>query len=319
MGVHGAGLSNAWFCRSGQARLLEILPPLCATSDYWKLAMAKGLRYDAFVADDPELERPDYATWAAPTGGVQQARRDRRRGGFGRVSRPQPRRRGLTGTPMKKLTLHIGRHKSGTSTIQSVLAGNETLLQEHGYRYPRSGRRGIAHHRLSEPLSRGRLKGGDHRAVWREPPRGARRGARRPRRARPDQLRSLPRTAIRASCRPRSMASTSGWRSTFGEQCSYLASAYAQKVQATPLRRNDRRVLPREFRGPTTSAFSGNGRPGSPTASSCVRSIGRGCTVRMSSSTSSPRSSGFPTPRWSLSTRLGTPTRVSAPGCSPTS
>lgn len=63
LGVHGAGLTNMVFNRKPNSQLLEILPPLCATGDYWKLASAYGFHYDAFIARDPEHSRPDYGTW----------------------------------------------------------------------------------------------------------------------------------------------------------------------------------------------------------------------------------------------------------------
>jgi len=63
LGVHGAGLTNMVFNENKDAKLLEILPPLCATCDYWKLAAAYGFGYDAFIADDPEHARPNYDTW----------------------------------------------------------------------------------------------------------------------------------------------------------------------------------------------------------------------------------------------------------------
>ena len=63
IGVHGAGLTNMVFSEPGKATMLEVLPPLCATSDYWKLAAAYGFSYDAFIADDLDHPRPDYSTW----------------------------------------------------------------------------------------------------------------------------------------------------------------------------------------------------------------------------------------------------------------
>lgn len=63
LGVHGAGLSNALFHRNGHFKLLEILPPLCASCDYWKLASAFGFGYDAYIAHDLEFARPEYETW----------------------------------------------------------------------------------------------------------------------------------------------------------------------------------------------------------------------------------------------------------------
>jgi capsular polysaccharide biosynthesis protein len=63
IGVHGAGLTNVLFCAPG-ARVLEILPALCAAWTYWVLSTQAGHRYHAVVADDPELPRPDYRTWS---------------------------------------------------------------------------------------------------------------------------------------------------------------------------------------------------------------------------------------------------------------
>ena len=62
VGVHGAGLTNILFAPV-QARVLEILPPLVATSAYWMLASGIGQSYGALIGDDPELPRPNYATW----------------------------------------------------------------------------------------------------------------------------------------------------------------------------------------------------------------------------------------------------------------
>ena len=61
-GVHGAGLTNILFAPV-QACLLEILPPLVATSTYWMLANGIGHRYGSLIATDPVMPSPDYATW----------------------------------------------------------------------------------------------------------------------------------------------------------------------------------------------------------------------------------------------------------------
>ena len=46
--------------------------------------------------------------------------------------------------------LHIGRHKSGTSSLQHFMAGNRDFLAGQGIVYPRAGsRNGIAHHLLA--------------------------------------------------------------------------------------------------------------------------------------------------------------------------
>jgi capsular polysaccharide biosynthesis protein len=62
VGVHGAGLTNILFAPRDCA-VLEILPPLVATHAYWLLASSLGQHYTALIGDDPEMPRPDYATW----------------------------------------------------------------------------------------------------------------------------------------------------------------------------------------------------------------------------------------------------------------
>jgi hypothetical protein len=47
--------------------------------------------------------------------------------------------RHLTGTPMSKLVLHIGTHKTGTTAIQKVFAANRSRLANYGIIYPDFG------------------------------------------------------------------------------------------------------------------------------------------------------------------------------------
>lgn len=54
---------------------------------------------------------------------------------------------------MRKLILHIGRHKSGTSSLQKFLCENFESLLESGYEYPLEGRDPIAHHLLAKYLN----------------------------------------------------------------------------------------------------------------------------------------------------------------------
>ncbi|WP_019620720.1 hypothetical protein [Amphritea japonica] len=55
----------------------------------------------------------------------------------------------------KKAILHIGRHKSGTSSIQKVLSENDSILEEYLFKYPRgSFYKGYAHHNLAVSLRR---------------------------------------------------------------------------------------------------------------------------------------------------------------------
>lgn len=58
---------------------------------------------------------------------------------------------------MKKVVLHIGRHKSGTTALQDFLAGNTRWLEKNGFEYLNILRRDTAHHELSEPFSRHKL------------------------------------------------------------------------------------------------------------------------------------------------------------------
>lgn len=51
---------------------------------------------------------------------------------------------------MRDLILHIGRHKSGTSSLQRFLVDNYKVLLEHGWLYPKHGRGdSIAHHSIA--------------------------------------------------------------------------------------------------------------------------------------------------------------------------
>ena len=55
---------------------------------------------------------------------------------------------------MRRLIIHIGRHKTGTSALQFYLAKNAQFLAENGIIYPESGRNGkIAHHQLHHALN----------------------------------------------------------------------------------------------------------------------------------------------------------------------
>ena len=56
---------------------------------------------------------------------------------------------------MKKVILHIGRHKSGTSSLQGFLHTNSDILKDMGVLYPNTGRgKQVAHHRLASTLER---------------------------------------------------------------------------------------------------------------------------------------------------------------------
>lgn len=52
---------------------------------------------------------------------------------------------------MREIIMHIGRHKSGTSSLQHFLVKNENVLADLGYSYPKSMRLPrVAHHSLAE-------------------------------------------------------------------------------------------------------------------------------------------------------------------------
>ena len=66
---------------------------------------------------------------------------------------------------MKKIILHIGRHKTGTSSIQKFNYLNVDFLKENGYFYPKkSVKRGFAHHTLAESLQRKNFR----KTSWKE-------------------------------------------------------------------------------------------------------------------------------------------------------
>lgn len=54
---------------------------------------------------------------------------------------------------LKKVFLHIGRHKSGTTALQKFFQENSSFLERHGIYYPKSGRKNnVAHHELANIL-----------------------------------------------------------------------------------------------------------------------------------------------------------------------
>ncbi|MFM8329186.1 MAG: hypothetical protein ACKN80_02965, partial [Actinomycetales bacterium] len=52
---------------------------------------------------------------------------------------------------MKKLIIHVGFHKSGTTALQESFHLNRKELEKHGVSYPEFGHK--AHHRLAWSLS----------------------------------------------------------------------------------------------------------------------------------------------------------------------
>ncbi|ASJ71624.1 hypothetical protein [Granulosicoccus antarcticus] len=55
---------------------------------------------------------------------------------------------------MRKLILHAGRHKTGTTTLQKFLYKNPEILEKYGYQYPRYAINGDAHHELGAALNK---------------------------------------------------------------------------------------------------------------------------------------------------------------------
>ena len=53
----------------------------------------------------------------------------------------------------KTIYLHIGRHKTGTSSIQNFIASYPESLSSQSLYYPETGRHGIAHHEIAAILS----------------------------------------------------------------------------------------------------------------------------------------------------------------------
>jgi len=75
---------------------------------------------------------------------------------------------------MRKIILHAGRHKTGTTTLQNFLHANTDLLSQHGYIYPRYGLIRNGHHIIGAEMTRANVKNladraeevlADHRAM----------------------------------------------------------------------------------------------------------------------------------------------------------
>jgi len=64
---------------------------------------------------------------------------------------------------IRRIILHIGRHKSGTSALQHFLTSHRDFLNLQGILYPRSGtgQNSIAHHNLARICQHGELNGLD--------------------------------------------------------------------------------------------------------------------------------------------------------------
>ena len=71
----------------------------------------------------------------------------------------------LPTSTMRRVILHIGRHKTGTTAIQRFLRKNGSLLAGHGFCYPDYGIRGFGHHEMGAPITRGALSRSRDRAA----------------------------------------------------------------------------------------------------------------------------------------------------------
>jgi len=129
--------------------------------------------------------------------------------------------------------LHIGRHKSGTSSLQAYLCEHPEVLAAQGIVYPRAGRQGIAHHPLAAVLQPG--------VVQQDP----QRSAATLQQFRADLARELngaPARVLLSSeafqdARPSDVAAAFDARSStvivyLREQADYLVSSYQQVVHA---------------------------------------------------------------------------------------
>lgn len=65
----------------------------------------------------------------------------------------QPKAELVFSMTQKTIYLHIGRHKTGTSSIQHFISNHPEVLNELKLHYPETGRKGIAHHKLADLFS----------------------------------------------------------------------------------------------------------------------------------------------------------------------
>ncbi|MFK7993435.1 MAG: hypothetical protein AB8B87_04810 [Granulosicoccus sp.] len=135
---------------------------------------------------------------------------------------------------MRKVILHIGRHKTGTTAIQRFLFQNKSLLEENGFYYPNLGIRGFGHHDIGSLLTRSAIAAAD---------KGPDEIVRSLRLSLENELSEQDSTIVISSesfqnCDPAVVMSLFDGCDVevivyLREQVAYLLSAYAQKVQAT--------------------------------------------------------------------------------------
>ncbi|MGQ7845711.1 hypothetical protein ACUNV4_14610 [Granulosicoccus sp. 3-233] len=135
---------------------------------------------------------------------------------------------------MRRVILHIGRHKTGTTAIQRFLRKNRSLLEECGFCYPDYGIRGFGHHEIGAPITRGALSRVRHKAD--DIIAGVRKGL--------DAVVQQQKNPLVISSEAFQNCNPADVRKLFDgydvevivylrEQVKYLLSAYAQKVQAS--------------------------------------------------------------------------------------
>ncbi|MBG60302.1 MAG: hypothetical protein CMJ16_07580 [Peredibacter sp.] len=135
---------------------------------------------------------------------------------------------------MKRIILHVGRHKSGTTSLQASFWENRNLFLSKGILYPESSRRENAHHLFAEALHPKRVRENGLANVENE-----------------DVIRNLINEIESSSCQTVLISSEAFQNCTptdvkhifrnydvsiifyIREQVGYLESAYLQEVQAT--------------------------------------------------------------------------------------
>lgn len=70
-------------------------------------------------------------------------------------------RKGKGSSARKRVILHIGQHKTGTSSLQRHLLQNAEVLRSEGYNYPAEQLQGFGHHPIAHLLERRALRGLD--------------------------------------------------------------------------------------------------------------------------------------------------------------
>ena len=135
---------------------------------------------------------------------------------------------------MRRVILHIGRQKTGTTAIQKFLHANSTLLDSHDIYYPKYGIRGYGQHEIGGPISHIKLP--KYRRKHSDTVEDIRRGLL-------DEIQDNNSQIVISSesfqnCDPRLVSQLfKGFQVEvvvyLREQVGFMASAYAQRVQAS--------------------------------------------------------------------------------------